>query len=99
MHAQGLSARTLRAAVGVVALALAGAALAQSAGGDFILKKSVIAAGSATASGGDFLISATAGQHDAGVMQGGDFTALGGFWPAGEIAAPGDIGIFANGFE
>ena len=87
----------LRAGVAALALALAGTALAQSAGGDFTVKKSVIAGGSATASGGDFRVAATAGQHDAGSMQGGDLTVRGGFWPAAS-AAPDDR-IFANGFD
>lgn len=89
----------LRVAVLAAMLAVAGTAVAQSTGGDFTLKKSVIAGGSATAGGGDFQLAATAGQHDAGVMQGGDFTVRGGFWPAGAASVPNTDGIFADGFE
>ena len=100
MHAQVSSAHRLRAGgAAALALTLAGAALAQSAGGDFTLKKSVIAGGSTVAGGGDFQLNATAGQHDAGKMQGGDFIARGGFWPAGAASAPDADGVFANGFE
>ena len=99
MHAHVSSVHWLRTGVVVVALTLTGAALAQSAGGDFTLRKSVVAGGSATASGGDFQSAATAGQHDAGKMQGGDFIARGGFWPAGEASVSDASGVFADGFE
>lgn len=79
----------------LIALA-AGAALAQSSGGDFAVRKSVIAAGSAQAQGGDFHVAATAGQHDTGAMSGGDFTAKAGYWP---VAGPPDDRIFRNGFD
>lgn len=93
------TARVLLAALACVPLVGTAPAWAQSAGGDFTLKKSVIAGGSATASGGEFQLNATLGQHDAGKMQGGDFTARGGFWPAGTASAPDAEGIFSDGFE
>ena len=89
--------RRVRAVLSVGLAWVTGVALAQSAGGDFRVTKSVVAGGSATASGGAFRSSATAGQHDAGTAQGGAFSVQGGFWPA-TGAAQGDT-IFRSGFE
>jgi hypothetical protein len=77
-----------------------GVLFAQSTGGEFTLKKSVLASGSATVAGGDFRSSATAGQHDAGTSSGGDFRVQGGFWPAvGGAPPPDGSAIFCDGFE
>lgn len=84
----------------LVALILgAGVAYAQVAGGDYTVKKSVIAGGSATNSGGDFRASTTIGQADAGSASGGDFRVQGGFWPASGVAPPTGDAIFCDGFE
>jgi hypothetical protein len=72
---------------------MAGIAAAQS-GGDFAIRKSVVAAGSQRASGGDYRIEASAGQHDTGLAVGGAFRAEGGFWPE-----PAPLRIFCDGFE
>jgi hypothetical protein len=90
-----------RAAAGAIVLlvcALAGAAWAQTSGGDFRVARSVIAGGSARASGGAFTLSATVGQHDATTpASGGDFRVSGGFWP--ESSTPSGDAIFDDGFE
>lgn len=90
----------VRRALGLLVAFATGAALAQSAGGEFAVKKSVIAGGSATAAGGSFDSSATLGQADAGQMSGGGFTVQGGFWPESASTTPpsGDE-IFQDGFE
>jgi hypothetical protein len=76
---------------------LAGAALAQSSGGDFSVPRVVVAGGSASASGGDFRVTATSGQPEAGIGSGGTFRVQGGFWP--QQAAPSGDAIFCDGFE
>lgn len=75
----------------------AGAVLAQSQGGDFKLRKSVISGGGAVSQAGTFGVAVTAGQHDAATSRGGGFVVKGGFWPQAG-AFPSDI-IFCNGFE
>ena len=76
--------------LGVVA---AGAALAQSSGGQFGITHSVIAPAQ-TVSGGSFSLSGTAGQAVASNTAAGSFQLVGGF-----SAASITDRIFANGFE
>lgn len=81
-----------------MACALAtGAVLAQSQGGDFAVKKSVVSGGGTVLQGGGFRAAVTAGQHDAATSRGGGFVVKGGFWPQAG-ASPGDA-IFCDGFE
>jgi hypothetical protein len=82
--------------VALLLAALCGSAFAQPAGGDFTVRRSVVAAGTVEAVGDDFIVTATAGQSDAGRMQGGDFRVQGGFWPA-PLGSPARI--FQDGFE
>lgn len=78
-----------------LAAAIAGSALAQSAGGDFAITREVIAGGGGSAQGGDFGVAATAAQPATGVSSGGDFTVRGGFHVP---VARGDP-LFSDGFE
>ena len=63
----------------VAALALAAAALAQSAG-PYDLNWNTFDGGGGTSAAGQFTLSGSAGQPDAGAMSGGHFTLGGGFW-------------------
>lgn len=74
------------------------AALAQSSGGDFELKKSTIDAGGGAASGGSFELVGTFAQAEANPRQssGGEFMLAGGFWASTSSAAGR---IFSDGFE
>lgn len=84
--------------VAVLLAAVCGTAFAQSAGGDFAVKRSRIAGGGGESSGGDVIVTGTAGQHDAGeAMQGGDLRVLGGVWP--ERGVPLPAALFGDGFE
>jgi hypothetical protein len=80
---------------------LAAAATAQS-GGDYLLRKHVVAGGGGDSAGSPYLLRGTAGQHDAGpapggAMSGGDYVLRGGFWP--EAVTPRGEAIFSDGFE
>ena len=86
---------TPRFALGALLATICGAALAQSAGGEFAVTRSVVAGGTARSSGGGFTLTATAGQPEAGTMTGTGFRVTGGFWP--QAVAPAQI--FRNGFE
>ena len=72
----------------------AGAALAQSSGGQFGITHSVIAPAQ-TVSGGSFSLSGTAGQAETSATGAGSFQLVGGFAAANTVTDH----IFANGFE
>ena len=81
----------------VALAALAGNALAQSAGGAYLLDPLVIAAGGGHSSGGTYVLEVTLGQDDAGAtLSGGDYDVAGGFQE--QSAAAGNL-LFGNGFE
>ncbi len=84
----------LPAAIALVSLG----AIAQSSGGDYRVRKSVIAAGSATLQAGAYRATATAGQAEPGTLSGGSFRVQGGFWPAPPTTTAPDA-LFADGFE
>lgn len=91
--------RRLRRLLLLAAIALASlGAIAQSAGGNYRVRKSVIAAGSATLQAGPYRATATAGQPEPGTLSGGDLRVQGGFWPAPPPTAAPDP-LFADGFE
>lgn len=82
------------ALVASMACAVAGA----QSGGDFAVRRSVIANGGGTGAGAGFEIASTAGQGVAGtVSTGGPFQVRAGFVAA--VAAPASDPLFANGFE
>ncbi|HET7843732.1 MAG TPA: hypothetical protein VFL14_06255 [Xanthomonadales bacterium] len=74
-------------------LLAAGGAAAQSSGGIYTLRKSVIGAG-ATTQGTPYRLVATAAQPSAAVATGGNYRLTGGFH---QRAGPG--ALFCNGFE
>ena len=86
----------VRLAFAALLVANSGTSVSQSGGGDYTLRKSVVAGGTVEAVGGDFIVTVTAGQAEAGgaVSQGGAFRVEGGFWPE-QRPDP----MFANGFE
>ncbi len=99
MHAEGGSAApfSLRVGCALLLTLLAGTALAQ-AGGDFLLRRSVLGGG-AVMQGGGFRVEATLAQVDAAPSaHGGSFGVAGGYWPQATAPTAGDA-IFANGFE
>lgn len=78
------------------ALVPAGLASAQSIGGSYTLRKSVIGAG-VWAQGSPYRMEATAGQPSAGVATGGSYRVTAGFHRPSQ---PGGIDrIFCNGFD
>jgi hypothetical protein len=77
-------------------IALVPAALAQSSGGPYTLRKYVIANGGVQSGGGAAAVTATAAEVAAGVVEGGGFRATIGFHPAAGGGAPP---LFADGFE
>lgn len=84
---------------GAVALAFAGAALAQSSGGGFVLTRESIAGGGVRAEGGDLVLEATLSQAAPGISGGGGFVLVGGFQvPSSAVESPGSE-IFGDGFE
>lgn len=70
-------------------------ALAQSSGGNYTLRKQVVASG-IVATGGSYRLTGTVGQAVAGVQTAGTYRLTGGFH--GPVAASGDR-LFCNGFE
>ena len=81
----------------IVALALAGTALAQSSGGPYALKAHAIAGGG-RATSGPFDLRGSIAQHDAGTRQsGGAFDLTGGFHR--RATGVPDNEIFDDGFE
>jgi hypothetical protein len=72
------------AVIGV--LALAAAALAQSAG-PYDLRWNTVDGGGGASAGGSYTLSGSAGQPDAGAMSAGAYTLAGGFWPGARHAA------------
>jgi len=89
----------LIAGVSFLSIALfANQAPAQSAGGNFSLRKSTVDSGGGTSSGGVYSISGTIAQVDANpqAAESDTFTLAGGFW--GVISVLGDL-IFKDGFE
>ena len=49
-------------------------------GGDYEIKRHVIASGGGEVSGGDYTLNGTVGQHAAQTISGGDYVLYGGFW-------------------
>lgn len=80
-------------AIALCTLIAIGGASAQSTGGGYTLRKSVIGAG-ATMQGTPYRLVATAGQPSAGVAQGGTYRLTGGFH---QRAGGGQL--FCSGFE
>lgn len=80
-------------------LALAGTALAQSAGGDFAITREVVAGGGGRATGGSFIATTTTAQPVAALSSGGDFVLSGGFQVPAGPAPPLGPDIFRDGFE
>ncbi len=77
-------------------------AMAQSAGGDFVVPRETIDNGGGRSSDSAFIVTGTIGQHDASreSATGGAFIVTGGFWADGQVAASGDEEIFfKDGFE
>ncbi len=77
-------------------------AMAQSAGGDFVVPRETIDNGGGRSSDSNFVVTGSIGQHDAGrdSATGGDFIVTGGFWANGAVVASGDEEIFfRDGFE
>ncbi len=67
--------------LGVLLLALAGVALAQS-GGSYDLSWWTVDGGGGAVSSGSYILMGTAGQPDAGAaLTGGGYILTGGFWP------------------
>lgn len=86
-------------AVLLLALGVATAAMVRAqAGGDYELRRSVVAAGGARSTGGDFALTGSIGQDEADPLaaRSGQWSLQGGFWGG---AADGEGGIFADGFE
>jgi hypothetical protein len=99
-----MKAKTTRAGVLHLGLALAlaallllaGGAMAQSGAGgagspaqDYDLSWWTVDGGGITFSeGGGYLLSGTAGQPDAGALAGGGYTLAGGFWRGGALVSP-----------
>lgn len=80
------------------ALALTGAALAQSSGGIYTMNLSAIAGGGGYSSGGVFELDGTVGQPGASNAQvGGVFAITAGFHQSATGATADDV--FRNGFE
>ena len=76
--------RVVLASVLIVALLLAGAAMAQP-GGDYDLSWWTVNNGGSSSAGGAYTLAGAVGQPDAGVMAGGDYLLAGGFLPGGEL--------------
>jgi hypothetical protein len=77
-----------------LAVALTGTALAQSGGGNYTLRKQVIAPGGVAAAAG-YRIEATSAEPGAGTQSGGGFRLTGGF----QTPRPPPDALFADGFE
>lgn len=84
---------------GAILLAMAAVSAQGPSGGDFALRKSIIAGGSGQAGGGALRLQGTVGQDDAGSMAGGGFQVQGGFWPEASQAMPPPERLFGDGFE
>lgn len=70
---------------------------AQSSGGPYEIKASVIAGGGSPIAGGSFQITSTIGQAATTTLSGAGFVVVDGYWaPVGSLI--GDL-IFANGFD
>ena len=83
-------------------LLLSTQAIAQSAGGGFVVPRESIDNGGGRSSDSQFIVTGTIGQHDASrdSASGGSFVVTGGFWANGTVEASGDEEIFfRDGFE
>ena len=91
--------KSTRAAPAALLLGVASMAqaAAQSSGGPYDIKSSVIAGGGSPIAGGNFQITSTLGQAATSTLSGAGFVIVDGFWaPVGGLGS--DL-IFANGFE
>lgn len=85
-----------RVAVSTLGLLLAAAALAESTGAGYSIRKDVIAGGGSASSGGNYALIATVGQSVSGQTQSSGQQLQQGFHPATFAQADG---LFQNGFE
>jgi hypothetical protein len=77
------------ALVMMLALVVAGAALASSGGDYEIVRWTVDSGGTTLTTGGGYLLGGTAGQPDAGMWGSSGYALAGGFWGGGSFPAGG----------